>query len=201
MLRRMNQAMALLMLAIFLATLAVAPLHARAQSSDDDQDSIDLNSDQDDGFGDSDDGFGPTGQGDEDQNTEGGQYVDESQTGTRGVDLAGRAAQTRLKEDRNQMPQNLGWGAATGLLLGGWVALLNAGDNRSNLQNIGTGVVIGAVVGAFIGARYAFLPDLPVPQGASNDTPPANPTSKTTTTSPLIALDTHGLALGVRFDF
>src|SRR5579862_9373413 len=153
MLRRMNQAMALLMLAVLLATLTVAPLHARAQSSDDDQDSIDLNSDQDDGFGDSDDGFGPTGQGDEDQNTEGGQYVDESQAPAHGVDLAGRATQGRINQERGQLPQNLGWGAATGLLIGGWLALLSAGDNRSNLQNIGTGVVVGAVLGAVIGAR------------------------------------------------
>jgi hypothetical protein len=194
----MRKSISLLVLAVLMGSLLASPARVWAQSADDDADSSDLGMDSDDGFGDQGDGFGSFTPGSEEEQSEGGQYVDEStQSGRASVDLSGRQAQVRINQERNQLPLNAGWGAATGLLIGGWLSLLNQGDNRSNLQNIGTGVVAGVVLGLFVGARTVIDPSAPVPQGVMNDTTP----SGKTTTTPLVALDNHGLKVGVLFQF
>ena len=49
------------------------------------------------------------------------------------------------EKDRDDLPFNIAWGAGTGLLIGGWFALINEGDNRETQQAIGVGVVPGSV--------------------------------------------------------
>jgi hypothetical protein len=199
MMRWMRQTLALAMVATMVLSLTMAsmtalPGHARAQASDDDSDSFDSGqAGDDDSFtsgGGTDDGFGPTNRqsdtGDQDQ-TDNKQYVDEGTPGG-SVNLNFRQTQARIGQEQSQFPRNLGWGAATGLLIGGWLALLNAGDNRSNLRSLGTGVVLGAGLGVLIGMRTVIDPNAPVPSSASNAAPASGPTSLTL---PLVAFDNH----------
>lgn len=199
----MRKPVSLLVLAIFLASLAAVPWHAQAQSSADDSGFADSPSDSSDSS--SSDGsqdlgppasFEPAGPGEEEPGSSG--YVNESgAAGRAAVDQGARESQLRRGGEAKSLPANLGWGAATGLLIGGWLALLNQGSNRDNLQNIGTGIVVGSLLGIAIGARFTINPESPVPLGASNSAqPPA--LSKTT---PLVALNSHGMAVGVLFQF
>jgi len=197
---RTRKAVSLLMLTVFLASLLAMPDRARAQSAAEDSEFLDSASDfPDDGFSDTDE-FAPetgggAGRGEEEPGA--GGYVEESQVPGRGIDLGSRASQLKRGQEGKMLPMNLAWGAATGLLIGGWLALLNAGDNRSNLQSIGTGIVVGSLIGIAVGARLTINPDAPVPQSASNDAPPA----RTPQTTPLLAMDGHGLKIGVLVQF
>jgi hypothetical protein len=199
----MRKPVSLLVLAVFLASLPAVPSRARAQSADEDSDTSDSAwESSDDTFSDGGEelgppsGFEPAGPGEEEPGA--GGYVNESGPGGRGgAELTGRTSQLRRGEEAKLLPQNLGWGAATGLVVGGWLALLNQGSNRANLQSIGTGIVVGSLLGIAIGARFTINPEAPVPQGASNQAQPAGPS----TTTPLVAFDSHGLTVGVLFQF
>jgi hypothetical protein len=196
-----RKAVSLLMLWVFLVSLLAVPSRAWAQSAADDSEFLDSNSDfSDDEFSDTGDNFTPStgapGQGEDELGDSG--YVEESQVPRgAGFDLGSRASQLRRGQEGKLLPMNLAWGAATGLLIGGWLALLNAGNNRSNLQSIGTGIVVGSLIGIAVGARLTINPDAPVPQGASNDAPPAG----ATTTTPLVAMDGKNFTLGVLVQF
>lgn len=99
--------------------------------------------------------------------TEGDKFVDDSLVPGEqgGVTAQGRRFQLTLKDDRSDLPLNLAWGAGTGLLLGGWFALINEGDNRETQRSIGLGIVLGMITGAFIGTRSVFSPDAARPVG------------------------------------
>ena len=199
----MRKPVSLLVLAMFLAPLAAAPWRALAQSGADDSGFTDTPSDSLDNSS-SDGGedlgppasFEPAGPGEEEPGESG--YVNEIGPGGRAaVEQTARESQLRRGSEAKSLPANLGWGAATGLLIGGWLALLNQGSNRDNLQNIGTGIVVGSLLGIAIGARFTINPESAVPQGASNSPQPPAPS----TTTPLVALDSHGMAVGVLFQF
>jgi hypothetical protein len=193
---RLLKTVSLLTLVVFAVSLTVMPTRIRAQSADDDVEQ-DLGPEAgDDEFLDS-DSLTPLGEGEEDF-TEGNQYVDESIGGPGSINLGLRQAQVRIRQEREQFPLNAAWGGATGLLLGGWFALLNAGDNRSTLQSVGTGVVLGVLLGIAVGARTVINPDSPVPAPAqgSNDSAPSG-----TTTAPLVSMNGQGVKVGVQVSF
>ena len=180
-------------LILFLAVLVSFPMHALAQ---DDQQDQGFSQDQDNQGYQPDENFGapPSGPGSQDY-TENNQYVEETPATTAGALLATRQTQLRLSSERQQLPINAAWGAGTGLLIGGWFALINAGSARSTQQSVGTGVVLGVLIGIAVGARTVINPSLP--QAAQNDTHPAGKPS----TEPLVAMTADGLQLGVKFSF
>lgn len=99
--------------------------------------------------------------------TEGDKFVDDSLVPGEqgGVTAEGRRFQLTLQDDRSDLPLNIAWGGGTGLLLGGWFALINEGDNRDTQRAIGLGVVLGVIAGALIGTRSVFSPDAARPVG------------------------------------
>ncbi len=196
---RLRKTLCLVTLLAFTACLTLAPGRGWAQSADDDQEQ-DLGPEPgDEEFTESGDALVPPGQG-EDDFTEGNQYSDESVGGGPGsVNLGARQAAVRIRQEREHFPLNLGWGAATGLVMGGWFALLNAGSNRATLQSIGTGVVLGALLGIAIGARTVINPEgpAPAPPQGSNDVRPGG----TVTMTPLVSMNAQGIKLGLQLSF
>ncbi|MDH4225248.1 MAG: hypothetical protein OEW12_06340 [Deltaproteobacteria bacterium] len=68
------------------------------------------------------------------------------------------SSRSNLSVDRQQLPLNAAWGAATGLLIGSWFALINNTDNRATLRSIGLGTVLGTLLGITVGMKSVFLP-------------------------------------------
>lgn len=100
----------------------------------------------------------------EDDFTEGGQFVDESLLPPAGGVTAGsRQSQLRALSERDQLPMNAAWGAGTGLLIGGWFALINNGTNRETQRSLGLGIVIGTIIGVTVGVKSLIVPNAPIP--------------------------------------
>lgn len=78
-----------------------------------------------------------------------------------------------LAEEKANLFANVAYGVGTGLLIGGWFALLASSTSRDTLRSIGLGIVLGGVMGSIIGGRSVITPSLPVP--ASNLPPEAFP--------------------------
>lgn len=97
--------------------------------------------------------------------TEGGLFVDEDPTGGGrgfgGVTIRSRTTQLRVEQEKQMLPLNVAWGAGTGLLLGGWFALINEGDDRATQRSIGLGAVLGALLGLTVGLKTVIAPDAP----------------------------------------
>ena len=95
--------------------------------------------------------------------TEGGQFIDEdaASVGRGGVTIRGRETELRLEGEQRLLPLNVSWGAGTGLLIGGWFALIENGDDRSTQRSIGLGVVLGALLGVTVGLKTLIAPDAP----------------------------------------
>lgn len=74
-----------------------------------------------------------------------------------------------LSQERKNLPLNFGYGVGTGLMIGGWFALLTAGTSRDTLRSIGLGIVLGGVMGVVIGTRAVITPDSPRPLDANPD--------------------------------
>jgi hypothetical protein len=109
------------------------------------------------------------GSGFEEDATEGGRFIDEDPTGGTGVwgvTIRGRTTQLRVEREKQMLPLNVAWGAGTGLLLGGWFALIDEGDDRSTQRAIGLGAVLGALLGMTVGVKTLIAPD--APRAASN---------------------------------
>ena len=70
-----------------------------------------------------------------------------------GIDL-----QPPIAEERALLPQNIAWGAATGLVLGGWFALIFNSDSRTTQRYIGSGIVFGSLIGLLVGTRSIYQP-------------------------------------------
>ena len=100
--------------------------------------------------------------------TEGGGFIDESQIPGGEITVGGRQAQLRLLGERELLPQNAAWGAGTGLLIGGWFALINQGTSRETQRSLGLGVVVGTLIGLAVGARTLIAPNAPQPVGAND---------------------------------
>ena len=96
--------------------------------------------------------------------TEGGRYVDEEPAGpvgVGGVTVRSRTTQLRIEQEKQMLPLNVAWGAGTGLLLGGWFALIDEGDDRSTQRSIGLGAVLGALLGLTVGMKTVIAPEAP----------------------------------------
>lgn len=114
----------------------------------------------DDGFGSGDDFFGTP----EEDFTDGGEFVDESQLPpAQVITEGGRQFQLRALGERERLPMNAAWGAGTGLMIGGWFALINNGTNRETQRSLGLGIVVGTIIGITVGIRSLIAPNAPIP--------------------------------------
>jgi hypothetical protein len=104
----------------------------------------------------------------QDDTTEGGEFIDETQLPGGEITAGGRQAQLRLLGERDLLPRNAAWGAGTGLLIGGWFALINQGTSRETQRSLGLGVVVGTLIGLAVGARTLIAPNAPQPVGAND---------------------------------
>ncbi len=110
-------------------------------------------------FGEGGDVFGES---ERDDFTEGGQFVDEeSELSPAGISISGRRTQLRVRDERQLLPRNVAWGAGTGLLIGGWFALIESGSDRQTQRSIGLGIVLGAILGMTVGLKTVIAPDAP----------------------------------------
>ena len=75
-----------------------------------------------------------------------------------------RARQAFLQQEKANFAPNILYGVGTGLIIGGWFALLTANTSRDTLRSIGLGIVLGGVMGSIIGGRSVLTPDAPRPQ-------------------------------------
>lgn len=134
--------------------------------------------------------------------TEGDRYVEESNLppSERGVPgtAQGRALQLRLSGERELLPLNAAWGAGTGLLIGGWFALINQGNNRETQRAIGMGIVLGTVLGVVVGVRTLIDPN--APGTAQNETAPPDADGGSDFL-PLVSLDRDSPRVGFRMAF
>lgn len=130
--------------------------------------------------------------------TEGNRFIDESLTPAdgRGLTRGDRQFQLTLESDRDDLPLNIAWGAGTGLLIGGWFALINEGSNRETQRSIGIGIVVGIILGTLVGTRSVFDPEAPRPIGQS--APPAEGPAQFT---PLVSLQPEKPSIGFQMTF
>ena len=141
-----------------------------------------------------------TGGGLEPDFTEGNRFVDEqlAPADRRAVSAGGRRLQLSLGRDREVLPLNVAWGAGTGLVIGGWYALISEGDNRSTQRTIGMSIVAGILLGAAIGTRTLFDPNAPRPAGVGDASPRPEPGLHLT---PMVAVDGGQSRVGFRLTF
>lgn len=144
--------------------------------------------------------MGPGGVGTEPDYTEGHRFVDESliPPSQRGLTVGARQLQLTLGQERETLPLNVAWGAGTGLLIGGWYALIAEGDNRDTQRSIGVGIVAGIILGIAVGTRSLFNPDAPRPATSMNAPPP---TSDGPNFVPTVAFKPGAPEVGFRMTF
>lgn len=188
-----------LLLAV-LCTSAVAPSTALAQFFDESLEQEDLFVEDEDQFFDSGGGdeFG-TASGPEQDFGEGNQYIDETlvPSDQRDVSEGGRRFQMTLTTERETLPLNVAWGAGTGLLLGGWFALISEGDNRGTQRSIGMGIVAGVIIGSIVGTRSLLNPAAAQPVGQLAPHPAQDDPAVT----PLVTLTPNEQSIGIRLTF
>lgn len=63
-----------------------------------------------------------------------------------------------LEKERRMLPDNLVYGLGTGLMLGGWVALLEGGNARDNTRYLGIGLVGGVLISMAVGTKSVYQP-------------------------------------------
>lgn len=97
-----------------------------------------------------------------------------------------------VAERANFVP-NILYGVGTGLIIGGWLALLSAKTSRDTLRSIGLGIVLGGVMGSVIGGRSVITPDAPRPQEVPAEDPA--PQGK------LLPPKTQGLTVSFQWSF
>ena len=134
--------------------------------------------------------------------TEGNRYVDESLVPrSTGVPTqTSRRMQLSLGRERTTLPLNVAWGAGTGLLIGGWFALISEGNNRQTQRPIGLGIVSGILLGVMVGTRNVFNPDAPKP-AVGDAGPPPKAKKDGPQFSPVVALNKGGSQVGFRMTF
>ena len=130
--------------------------------------------------------------------TEGDKFVDETQIpeDIRGIDESGRRFQLTLSGERDELLINIAWGVGTGLMIGGWYALINEGDNRETQRALGLGMVMGSIMGTLVGSRSLFFPDIARPVSKSE-----LPADSTPTFLPLVSLNKNDTRIGFRMTF
>ena len=110
---------------------------------------------------------------------EDGEYLDDSLVpdgAERDLELALLRQKQLLLEEKINAPLNVAYGAGTGLMIGGWLALLSSRTSRQTLRSIGLGVVVGAIIGAVIGTRSVWDPNAPRPEGIAEPLADSNAT-------------------------
>jgi len=80
-----------------------------------------------------------------------------------GMDLA-----AQLEKDKKLLPDNILYGLGTGVMIGGWFAILQGKNARDNTRYLGMGVVVGTLLGMAIGTKSVYQPLL----RGSNDPAP-----------------------------
>jgi hypothetical protein len=155
--RAFSHAALFLVLGGLLIGLAPPPVAAQSLFGDE----FDRNEfvESDEGFIEETDPFGlPT----QEDFTEGGQFIDEEAAPGRGdITISGRRTQLRVQSERELLPRNIAWGAGTGLMIGGWFALIENGTDRETQRSIGLGVVLGALLGMTVGLKTVIAPEAP----------------------------------------
>jgi hypothetical protein len=131
--------------------------------------------------------------------TEGNRFVDEqlAPTDRRSISAGGRRVQLSLGRDRETLPLNVAWGAGTGLVIGGWYALISEGDNRATQRTIGLGIVTGLLLGAAVGTRALFDPNAARPNSLGDAAPPPSGPRMT----PVVAVEPGHSSVGFRLTF
>jgi len=143
-------------------------------------------------------GYGAPSGGGETDYSDGNTYVDETlvpQTEEAKKLLGERSKQINITNEKETLPLNVGWGAGTGLLIGGWFALIQEGDNRTTQRSIGVGIVLGIITGVVVGTRTVFSPEAPRP-GRAEVAPPSGPSF-----TPLVSLDSGHNKVGFQLRF
>jgi len=101
-----------------------------------------------------------------------GEYIDASlipEGAERSLELSLLRQRALLLEEKINAPLNSAYGAGTGLMIGGWFALLSSRTSRDTLRSIGLGIVFGSIIGAVIGTRSVWDPNAPRPPGLLPD--------------------------------
>jgi hypothetical protein len=195
---------------LFAAVLAIQSLllaatPARAQFFDESLEQEDLFVEDEDAFfedrggGFGEDTGGPTTG--EPDFTEGDRFIDEQlvPADQRALTEGGRQFQLTLGRERETLPLNVAWGAGTGLLIGGWFALIGEGDNRQTQRSIGLGIVSGIILGLMVGTRTVFNPEAPRPTAPVSDA--ARPADEGSRIEPIVAFSPGESRLGFRLTF
>ena len=149
-------------LALFLGFSLAMPAPLMAQFFNDGFDQDEYIESDDDVFTEDSDTFGTPRQEDF---SEGGKFVDEERTVTpttkEAPSITSRKTEIKIEGERQQLPLNAAWGAGTGLLIGGWFALIEGEDDRTTKRIIGMGVVLGSLLGVFLGMKTLIVPGAP----------------------------------------
>lgn len=66
-----------------------------------------------------------------------------------------------LEQDKEMLPENIKYGVGTGVMIGGWFALIEGGDARDNVRFVSIGVLVGAGLGFLLGSKALFIPSNP----------------------------------------
>ncbi|MDH4121811.1 MAG: hypothetical protein OEV94_08925 [Deltaproteobacteria bacterium] len=101
----------------------------------------------------------------------------------------------KMGAERDLVPLNAAWGAATGLLLGSWLALISNSDSRTTQRSVGLGIVLGSAMGVAVGMRSIIRPDIQ-PGTAMEDED-----SSENSFTPRLALGDNQVSVGVGFQF
>lgn len=201
--RRLLSILCVSVMVLHFMVVAATPVHA--QFFDDSQDQEDaFVQDEDTYFEDTGTGSLPadqaTGAPTEQDYTEGNKYIDENLVPLqqRIPTETSRRLQLTLGSERQTLPLNVAWGAGTGLLIGGWFALIGQGNNRQTQRSIGLGIVSGILLGLAVGTRSLFNPHAPQPAKVGANAPPPDEGSHVT---PLVALNRTHPQVGFRLNF
>ncbi len=125
-------------------------------------------------------------------------YVDEDILPDNTQQLLDEAARLRgafLEQEKANFAPNILYGVGTGLMIGGWFALLTSNTSRDTLRSIGLGIVLGGVMGSVIGGRAVLVPDVSRPQETEEDF--SEPTGRIN----LLPPEHKGLTLAFHWNF
>ncbi len=90
-----------------------------------------------------------------------GQYIGEEEVEAReealkqaqvpGLDIA-----AALEKDKKLLPDNILYGVGTGVVIGGWFALLQGKNARENVQYVSLGILAGVLLGITVGTKSLY---------------------------------------------
>ena len=93
--------------------------------------------------------------------TEDGQYVSEEEVklqeeAMRRAQVPGLNVAEALEKDKKLLPDNILYGIGTGVVIGGWFALLQGENARQNVQFVSVGIVGGVLLGIMVGTKSLY---------------------------------------------